>query len=309
MLSGKTTFYSYFIGERMNTNKKNWWIDAVLFVSFIITFLMDLTGLELHQWIGILAGVIILFHMIFHWKWLFSILENFFGKATWRARIYFLIDFALITGFTTIIFTGVIMSSWLDLTLDNYAAWSMVHNWASIITLQIVLLKVALHWNWIVNIAQTRLFPQKRKVLAPALQMESNINRAASRRQFLKIGAAVSAVAIVEGIQMAKVFKTLASAQANSPVSTTAVNDITSVDESVSADINASFDSQEVSPTGIASTQAEVFPTAAPEVLAENQNAVSSCVVRCPRGCSFPGRCRKYTDSNNNSLCDLGECK
>jgi hypothetical protein len=24
----------------------------------------------------------------------------------------------------------------------------------------------------------------------------------------------------------------------------------------------------------------------------------ASCVVRCPRGCSYPGRCHKYTDSN-----------
>ncbi|HQP08880.1 MAG TPA: hypothetical protein PLY85_07660, partial [Anaerolineaceae bacterium] len=44
-------------------------------------------------------------------------------------------------------------------------------------------------------------------------------------------------------------------------------------------------------------------PTAA-QVVQEQ----ASCVVRCPRGCSFPGRCHKYTDSNNNQKCDLGEC-
>ncbi len=219
----------------MNTNKKNWWIDAVLFVSFIATFLMDLTGLDLHQWIGILAGAIIITHLVYHRKWLFSIIENFFGKATWRARLLFTIDLSLLIGFQVIMITGIVMSSWLDLALDNYQAWSMVHNWASIITLQIVLLKVALHWKWIVNIAQTRLFPQKGKVLAPALQMENNLNEAASRRQFLKIGAAVGAVAIVEGIQMAKVFESLVSTQANTLTSTTAVNDATSIDGSASA--------------------------------------------------------------------------
>jgi hypothetical protein len=30
--------------------------------------------------------------------------------------------------------------------------------------------------------------------------------------------------------------------------------------------------------------------------------------VRCDRRCSYPGHCRKYTDSNGNGRCDLGEC-
>ena len=34
----------------------------------------------------------------------------------------------------------------------------------------------------------------------------------------------------------------------------------------------------------------------------------SPCVARCPRGCSYPGSCRRYTDANENGRCDLGEC-
>jgi hypothetical protein len=30
--------------------------------------------------------------------------------------------------------------------------------------------------------------------------------------------------------------------------------------------------------------------------------------VRCNRGCSFPGQCHRYVDSNANNLCDNGEC-
>jgi len=38
------------------------------------------------------------------------------------------------------------------------------------------------------------------------------------------------------------------------------------------------------------------------------QQAAANCQVRCPRGCSFPGHCRRYTDQNSNGYCDLGEC-
>ena len=37
-------------------------------------------------------------------------------------------------------------------------------------------------------------------------------------------------------------------------------------------------------------------------------NAAASCTIRCGRRCSYPGHCRRYTDSNGNGRCDLGEC-
>jgi FtsZ-interacting cell division protein ZipA len=55
-------------------------------------------------------------------------------------------------------------------------------------------------------------------------------------------------------------------------------------------------------------------PTAVPEPTATAQSeptaedAAVACTVRCNKGCSFPGRCRRYRDTNNNDRCDLGEC-
>ncbi len=49
----------------MNTKqKRNWVLDAILFVIFIFTFLLDLTGVVLHQWLGIIAGAIATIHLI-----------------------------------------------------------------------------------------------------------------------------------------------------------------------------------------------------------------------------------------------------
>jgi len=38
--------------------KTNWWIDAVLLGSFLVAFFMALTGLSLHQWLGLAVGVL-----------------------------------------------------------------------------------------------------------------------------------------------------------------------------------------------------------------------------------------------------------
>lgn len=290
----------------MNKNKKNWWIDALLFISFMVTFLLDLTGLELHQWVGILAGLFIIVHYILHRKWIFTIVENFLGRTTWRARICFLIDFGLILGFVVIIFTGVIMSTWLDLNLGNYEAWRVLHYWASIATLQVVLLKIILHWDWIINVSRMRLFPLKQKALTPALKMESNLEASASRRQFLRIGAAVGAVAILEGVQMGKALAVISGL--NEDTQTTGqentVNTYLANDELGSGE--STFGQN---PTSSPSTSPEILAsTPTSQAVLDTGNLQDSCVVRCPRGCSYPGHCRRYTDSNNNGLCDLGEC-
>ena len=292
----------------MNKNKKNWWIDALLFISFMVTFLLDLTGLELHQWVGILAGLFIIVHYILHRKWIFTIVENFLGRTTWRARIRFLIDFGLVLGFVVIIFTGVIMSTWLDLNLGNYEAWRVLHYWASIATLQVVLLKIILHWDWIINVSRMRLFPLKQKALAPALAMEHQPEASASRRQFLRIGAAVGAVAILEGVQMGKALAVISGLHEDTETTghENTVNTYLANDELESGE--STFERNPTS-SPFTSTSPEILaPTPTSQAVLDTGNLQDSCVVRCPRGCSYPGHCRRYTDSNNNGLCDLGEC-
>ena len=50
-----------------------------------------------------------------------------------------------------------------------------------------------------------------------------------------------------------------------------------------------------------------ISPTQA-AVVAPTSQPAQSCQVRCRRSCSFPGKCRRYTDDNGNGCCDLGEC-
>ncbi len=52
----------------------------------------------------------------------------------------------------------------------------------------------------------------------------------------------------------------------------------------------------------------QVVPTPPATVFQNQSQAATNCVVRCPNGCSYPGRCRRYIDGNNNGKCDLGEC-
>jgi hypothetical protein len=36
--------------------------------------------------------------------------------------------------------------------------------------------------------------------------------------------------------------------------------------------------------------------------------ASGSCSLQCGKHCSYPGHCRRYTDSDGDNFCDFGEC-
>jgi hypothetical protein len=160
----------------------------------------------------------------------------------------------------------------LDLSLGNAAAWRELHVDVSIITLALVVFKIAVHWLWIVSVARKYVFaPGNPKpashpgypgnTVAPRLQPAPVV---AGRRDFLKLMGVVGVASLIS----------LASA-------------LDPIDNTGSASDSQSSSSDSQSYTGSAS---------------------SGCSVLCPRGCSYPGHCRRYTNSNGNGRCDYGEC-
>jgi hypothetical protein len=262
----------------MNTKQKsNYWIDMGLFAGLVVLFYLDLTGVELHQWIGVLGGALVTYHLAVHWNWVKVVSQRFFGRTSGRARGYYLIDAALLAGIAVIIFTGLVISTWLNLALSNFTGWLSVHITVSIFTLCVVVLKLALHWRWIVSTTRSvfaePVQPAMQPVPVPVPVQPGS--RQMSRREFLR----------VMGVVGVSSFLALSSASASLKM-------LHDSDNTTSAQEEVSSASTYV---GIASSSSSTTNSAA-------------CTVRCNHRCSYPGHCQKYTDSNDNGLCDLGEC-
>ena len=81
----------------MNKAKLNYWIDIGLAIAFFICFITGLIkwpGLikiigtsayralhvrnisMLHDWIGLIMGLLVLIHLTLHWKWIISMTKN-----------------------------------------------------------------------------------------------------------------------------------------------------------------------------------------------------------------------------------------
>jgi hypothetical protein len=87
----------------MNNLKLNYWIDVGLAISFFscfITGLIKWPGLiriigtsnykilyfgnisRLHDWSGLIMGLLVLIHLTLHWNWIVSVTRSFFKKET-----------------------------------------------------------------------------------------------------------------------------------------------------------------------------------------------------------------------------------
>jgi len=260
----------------------NWVVDAGIWAGFLLAFFLNVTGLDVHQWLGIFLGAFALFHLFLHFGWVKAVTTRFFTKTSWRNRLYYLLDAGLLWGFATIMVTGVVISSWLGLVLPDYGAWRSVHVAASVTTLLAVVVKLGLHWRWIVSTlvkALTPAEPAPRLVPAPALQTVRT-GRTVSRRQFLVMMGVVGAGAAL-GLGNLAAAKNVVQAQAINQTAGTGSN-----------------------PTAAVTSQSAAASSSTTAA------AALVCTQSCPRGkhCSFPGSCGRYTDSNKNGRCDLGEC-
>ena len=258
--------------------KRNWWIDLALFAGFITTFFLDITGVEAHQWIGIFSGALAAYHLFLHRDWVVAVSKRFFVMTSGQARIHYSLDALLLLGFSLIGITGMVISTWINLPLNNFTTWLNIHITISIVTLMTLLLKLALHWRWIERTtrkiwAGSSIAPAKNTVVQPVKVRSSSMGR----REFLRVMGVAGAASFLALVNASKsLAETLSTAE--EPTTT------------------ESIDSQTTSSAATSSNQSS------------STSSNSSCVVSCRKACSYPGHCNRYVDTNNNGHCDLGEC-
>jgi hypothetical protein len=268
---------------------------------------MDLTGVALHQWMGVTLAAAILYHLVTHWTWVKLVTARFFHQTSSRARLYSLLDGGLLAGFGMIIATGLVISTWLDLPLNNYAAWYNVHVFSSIATLALLLGKLAAHWRWIVQNSMAILGRGKpaARPVGTAVPVVQPIN-AISRRHFLTMMGGLTLASMVS------IGTALNGATGASAVQATAGTATSSPAAGSSLTGSTTAQNQPAETTALSSSHPAVTATSAPTATQAATSTTASsaipCTVLCNKGCTFPGRCRKYTDTNGNGRCDLGEC-
>jgi hypothetical protein len=117
--------------------------------------------------------------LLLHWRWVVAVVQRFFREMPVSTRINFVLNTALLTAFSLIIISGLMISTTLGipelLGIEAAAgqAWKGVHHTASDLSMLLVGLHVALHWGWLVNAFKRYILRREPQSRVPASPLSS----------------------------------------------------------------------------------------------------------------------------------------
>lgn len=322
--------------RKNSTTARNLYLDIALTVGFVASLKPFLTGIALHELLGLAVGVALIAHALLHRQWISAITCRLGCKMPLRTRVCYLLDALLMLAFGTLTITGVLISQAVlpALGLSGLPSLTLVslHNLAAWIALGALAAKFALHADWIVSAVRCHILKRaavrtRGTVRCPE---EARGRRTLySRRQFLSacglgLGSAILLTlwrkwepmqALAQGLAApvdvapdavtADVLPTTPTADATATVPTSAVQEQApaSIPATPAGTVTATQTAAEAVPavTAVPAATLVPLPTTTP---------VQIVRTRCPYGLvddPYPGRCRRYVDSNGNGYCDLSQ--
>ena len=140
---------------KISTNQINWVIDLVTFIVFFLIVAPQSTGIPVHEWLSVVFVGTFVVHIVAHWQWVIEMSKRFFKKMQGEIRFNYILDALFFLFMTTALMSGFLISEavlpvlGVSLTIDPF--WVTLHEMSANLSLLILAIHLAMHWQWIVN--------------------------------------------------------------------------------------------------------------------------------------------------------------
>ena len=139
----------------MSRTRKLWIVDVSLLAAFLLVMNTPLTGVPIHEWLGIAIGVGLIVHLLQHGNWLATLTQRFRSATSFRNRLNYVMTGLLFVAFVSIIISGLVISEsalpWMGIATSEAAFWLWLHLVSIDFVLLLTALHIALNWAWIVK--------------------------------------------------------------------------------------------------------------------------------------------------------------
>ena len=134
-------------------DKKNLAIDAAALLVYLVVANPALTGIGLHEWLGLAVLVVLFVHLLVHIDWCVDAVRSALRHPTLARTGNLVVDVLALVAFVVVTVSGVMVSGAvlpaLGLYADGYYFWDPLHAVSAKVLLALLLVHVAAHWKWI----------------------------------------------------------------------------------------------------------------------------------------------------------------
>ena len=167
--------------SKQNINKLL--LDLGTFITLLVVSAPRFTGETIHEWLSLALGGAIVVHLLLNWNWIVEVTARLFTKSAKNSRFNYVLNWALFASGIMIMLSGLMISKsvvpFFGLTLPQNMSWKELHEVSTNITMILMGLHVAQHWNWIVSMFRRIFAPRiPAQTTSPAMSIQQKDARA-----------------------------------------------------------------------------------------------------------------------------------
>ncbi|MFN8440591.1 MAG: DUF4405 domain-containing protein [Caldilineaceae bacterium] len=140
---------------RLSETLKNFGVDIALFLMFIIDMNTRFTGIPIHEWLGIVLGGALVYHLLLHWQWIVALTRKIVSRLPTIQRIRYFVDLLLFIDMVIVVASGILISEaalpQIGIEIGRNFYWRGLHHSSTELISWLVGLHLALSWGWITS--------------------------------------------------------------------------------------------------------------------------------------------------------------
>lgn len=141
------------------------YLDALLFLVFLVLLSPKMTGLPIHEWLGIAFTLPLLVHLLLSWSWIATATRRVLAPRRPRDTVNAVLNALLFISGAVVVVSGLVISQvglpWLGISTIDDRTWRATHNQATTWMLIAVGAHIAMNWRWITNATKNYLLRRR----------------------------------------------------------------------------------------------------------------------------------------------------
>ena len=141
-------------------DRRNLVIDIAALAVYLVAANPAVTGIGIHEWLGLGMLVVFFAHAAMHVDWVIEAVRGSFVRLSWARTGNAVLDLVIVVVVMVVMVSGVMVSGAvlpaLGLYADGYYFWDPLHAMSAKLLLALMLVHVAVHWPWFAKIFKKR---------------------------------------------------------------------------------------------------------------------------------------------------------